>query len=125
MTIESDFKAMNIHLGRIADALEAKNEQQGVVAEASAEVKPAAKKAAKKTTSEKDNKTQVGKPKEDPIDDGLELKDVRAALKKLQAAESQGHVKSLLKRHGASTLGQLEQAKYSIVISEALETAGE
>jgi Ca2+-binding EF-hand superfamily protein len=50
---------------------------------------------------------------------------VRAALKELQETINQAAVKSLLKKYGASTLGQLSEKKYQRVIDDAKEQVEE
>lgn len=116
MTIESDFKAININLGRIADALEGLLAVQGVVAEP----EPATKKVAKKKTSKK----VVGKKDDEPEGQPpLNKADVRQALQELKAATNQAEVKSLLKAYGASTLGQVDEKHYGRIITEARERA--
>ena len=116
---------MEAQLKRIADSLEAIAASQGIVSgelppaeepKAPAKKKvPAKKKAAKKT---------VGKPKEE-VETELTIKgDVRPVLKRLRDEVSQAAVKSLLKKHGASTVQQLEPAKYQAIIDDAKTELG-
>jgi hypothetical protein len=88
--------------------------EQGVVAE------PAKKKAAKKKAAKKkaSNKTVVGKTDDDD-DAEHTFDDVRTALKNLKAGISQAAVKSLLKKYGASTIGQVDEKHYGQLIAEA------
>ena len=113
MTIESDIASIRINLGRIADALESKNEQQGVVPapnERQAElplepVKKTQKKVAKKKG---EKKTVIGKvaKKSDAVEWTIPL--LRAQLHLLQEHTNKASAKSLLKKYGASTLKQLD-----------------
>lgn len=118
MTIEADLKKIEGHLDRIGDALEALLAERGYVATSPTTVdddKPKPKKDKKKTVVGKTDKKKKGDDAE------LTLKDVRAALKELQEALNQAAVKSLLKKFGASTLGQLDESKYQRVIDDAKE----
>ena len=99
---------------RLAAALLA---DQGVVAEPVAETKPAKKKAAKKKAAKK---TIVGKPTEESTSE-FELDDLRTALKTLKSEVSQAAVKSLLKKYGASTIGQVDVKHYAQLIGDAEE----
>jgi hypothetical protein len=135
MTIENNLK-------RIADALEALVASQGIVPEQldlvddapgaekpEPEKKPAAKKTSKKKTSKKVSKKKtgkkVGKPKEE-VETDLTIKDdVRPVLKRLREEVSHAAVKSLLKKHGASTLQQLDPSKFENIIADALNELGE
>lgn len=112
MSIESDFKAMNINLGRIATALEGLLAEQGVVVDA--EAVPTKKKG---TNKKKSNKTVVGKPKEESTSE-FTFDDVRTKLKLLKAEVSQAAVKSLLKKYGASTIGQVDEKHYARLIAD-------
>lgn len=127
MTIESDLKKIEAHLGRIGDALEALLAERGYVPTSPTTVDESKGKGKGKGKGKaKDKKTTVGKTKDDD-DKGsdLELKDVRAALKELQETINQAAVKSLLKKYGASTLGQLSEKKYQRVIDDAKEQVEE
>jgi hypothetical protein len=127
MTIESDLKKIEAHLGRIGDALEALLAERGYVPTSPTTVDDDKSKGKGKGKGKgKDKKTTVGKTKDDD-DKGsdLELKDVRAALKELQETINQAAVKSLLKKYGASTLGQLSEKKYQRVIDDAKEQVEE
>lgn len=126
MSIDSDIASVKIHLGRIADALEALLAERGYVPTGPTSIEddddddePTPK---KKKGKKKSKTIKVGKDKEkDP--DAPSLKEVRAALKLLQEAINQAAVKSLLKKYGASTLGQLDESKYQRVIDDAMEDA--
>lgn len=117
---------MEAQLKRIADSLEAIAANQGIVADVPGdepEAKPPAaskKKASKKKASKKKaSKKTVGKKKEE-VETELTIKDdVRPVLKRLRAEVSHAAVKSLLKKHGASTLQQLEPEKFQLVIDDA------
>lgn len=127
MAIETDLATIRLHLARIADALEALLAEHGYVPTSPTEVeepKPT-KKTTKKTTKKKENKVTIGKDK-NKEDVEYTLKDVREYLHHLQhSTGSQAEVKSLLKQHGASTLGQLDESKYKQVIATVVERAGE
>jgi len=113
MSLESDLKAINTHLARIADALEGLLANQGIVSEPKADpkAKPTKdKKAPKQRVIGKPDKTDAAEPTFD---------DVRTALKAVKAEVSQAKVKSLLKEYGASTIGQLPEAKYGRIIADA------
>lgn len=130
MTMESELK-------RIADALEAIAANQGIVPDVPGDepaAKPAAskktskktsKKASKKTSKKASKKTAVGKPKEETETELTIKEDVRPVLKRLRDEVSHAAVKSLLKKHGASTIQQLEESKYQRIIDDALEELGE
>ena len=126
MGIESDLKQAKLHLARIADALEALLAERGYVPTGPTSVEedddePTEPKK-KKKKAKKEKKTEVGKKKDDDNDEiELTLPDVRAALKELQETVNQAAVKSLLKKYGASTLGQLKENKYQRVIDDAKE----
>jgi phytoene dehydrogenase-like protein len=127
MTIEEALARSALNLGRIADALEALVNSQGIVPgtkvtveeiEPEPEKKPASKKKASK-------KQTVGK-KEEEAEVTLTIKDdVRPVLKRLREDKSHAAVKSLLKTYGASTLQQLEEKNFANVIADALEQLGE
>jgi len=123
MSIDSDIASVKIHLGRIADALEALLEERGYVPTGPTSVEPEPKKGGKKKGKKKKGKeTVVGKKKDKDADnDVVDVKEVRKALKLLQAAVNQAAVKSLLKKYGASTLGALDESKYQRVIDDAME----
>ncbi len=122
MTIESDIASVKIHLGRIADALEALLAERGYVPSGPTTVEDEPKPKSKK----KGKKTVVGKPDKKKGDDTeLTDKDVRAELKILQETVNQAAVKSLLKQYGASTLGQLSEKKYQRVIDDARQRVEE
>ena len=123
MALETDLASIKIHLGRIADALEALLAEHGHVPTSSTTVeplepqedldlKPAKKKSKKKAAKKKVVGTKAVQESE------YELKDVRAKLHELQEAESQAAVKSILKKYNASTLKQLEVEHYERVIDE-------
>lgn len=118
MTIEAQLTAINTELKRIADALEGLLAEQGVVSEP--EKAPAKKKTSKKKPAKKkdDNKQVIGK-QDDGDDAAYEFGDVRTALKNLKAEVSQAAVKSLLKKYGASTIGQVDEKHYGVLIAEA------
>jgi phytoene dehydrogenase-like protein len=137
MTIEEALARSALNLGRIADALEALVNSQGIVPgtkvtveeiEPEPEKKPASnKKATKKKASKKkaSKKQTVGK-KEEEAEVTLTIKDdVRPVLKRLREDKSHAAVKSLLKTYGASTLQQLEEKNFANVIADALEQLGE
>jgi hypothetical protein len=121
MSIDSDIASVKIHLGRIADALEALLAERGYVPTGPTSIEP---KKGKGKGKGKGKETVVGKTKEKDAD-APELKEVRKALKLLQEAVNQAAVKSLLKKYGASTLGQLDESKYQRVIDDAMEDADE
>lgn len=121
MSIDTDIASVKIHLGRIADALEALLAERGYVPTGPTTVDPKKGKGKGKGKG-KPKETVVGKTKEKDSDVPA-LKEVRAALKALQEAVNQAAVKSLLKKYGASTLGQLDESKYQRVIDDALEDA--
>lgn len=128
MAIETDLATIRLHLARIADALEALLAEHGYVPESPTEVKEPTKPApAKKTTQKKkkENKVTIGKEqKKEAVE--YDLKDVRRYLHHLQESTgSQAEVKSLLKKFNATTLGQLDEAKYAAVVNEIVERAGE
>ena len=131
MTIESDIASIRIDLGRIADALEAKNEQQGVVADPDPAhqtelplepVKKTQKKVAKKKG---EKKTVIGKvaKKSDTVEWTIPL--LRAQLHLLQEHTNKASAKSLLKKYGASTLKQLDETKYARLASDIAEQLDE
>ena len=124
MSINTDIANVEIHLGRIADALEALLAERGYVPTGPTTVEPKKDSKGKGKGKGKPKETVVGKTKEKEKDaDVPALKEVRAALKKLQEAVNQAAVKSVLKKYGASTLGQLDESKYQRVIDDALEDA--
>ena len=140
MTIEEVLSRLAINTGRIAAALEAIANSQGIVSgelppnnedDESEEVqpKPAAKKKTKKKTSKKkkaSNKQKVGKDDDDDDNSGLTIvDDVRPVLKKLREEVSHAAVKSLLKRYGAITLKDLKEKDYAKVIADAMEELGD
>ncbi len=99
-------------LERIATALE--NVDSAILRaetpNASEDKPPPKKKAAS-------NKKVVGKEKQiDP--DAPDKQAVRDALQTLQKATTPAQAKSILKAHGASTLGNLDEVKYQQVIDE-------
>ncbi len=98
-------------LERIADALEAIVQSQGIVA-GTVEPKPAAKKKASK-------KQVVGKTEKDDDAPEATIEDVREALKQVRAEVSQAEMKSILKKFGASTLKQMDKRHYVNVIKAA------
>jgi hypothetical protein len=106
MTIEAT-------LERIAAALESIAAGGGTVAPAAEEKKaPSTKKASTKKSAEKRVSTEdVGDP-----DYTKEM--VRAKLQELQKATTPAQAKSILKSHGASTIGNLPASKYKQVIDE-------
>jgi hypothetical protein len=53
-----------------------------------------------------------------------DIKEVRAALKKLHKKKGQRFVKSLLKQYNASTIRQLDRKHYTRVIEDALTQIG-
>ena len=130
MTVESELK-------RIGDMLEALVGSQGIVSEAPGDLDKAEdavvesapkKKVAKKKATTK--KTKVGKdPKPDPEPGDAEYltikDDVRPVLKRLRDEVSHAAVKSLLKKHGTSTLPALAPSKFRLVIDEALAELGD
>jgi len=122
MTIESDLKSINSHLSRIAAAMEGLLAEHGHVPESATTVKsPAKKKTSKKKAKARVQtlkETIVGKPSE-ASESEFSFDDVRGALKTLKAEVSQAAVKSLLKKYGASTIGQVDEKHYSQLIAEA------
>jgi hypothetical protein len=144
MTIEEALARSALNLGRIADALEALVNSQGIVPgtnvpgaapwvtveeiEPEPEKKPASKKKAtkKKASKKKASKKQTVGKKEEEAEVTLTIKDdVRPVLKRLREDKSHAAVKSLLKTYGASTLQQLEEKNFANVIADALEQLGE
>jgi glycerate-2-kinase len=129
MTIEEALSRLAMNTGRIADAMEAIASNQGIVADVPgddskppASKKKTAKKASKKKTG---NKTKVGKP-EEPTETDLTIKDdVRPVLKRLREEVNHAAVKSLLKKHGASTLQQLDPSKFQRIIDDANAELGD
>jgi len=134
MSIESDFKQFRIHLSRIADALEALLAERGYVPTGPTsiedddndpttrmDVDKALDKVRKKKAKKGKGKAIVVGKKKDKDDDVIDVKEVRKALTLLQESLGQSHVKSLLKKYGASTLGQLDESKYQRVIDDAME----
>ena len=76
--------------------------------------KKTAKRKAKKKTQKK---TQIGK--DDNPKSKYSADEVREKMKDLQLATgSAAQVKSILKRHGASTFGQLDVSKYDKVVAD-------
>jgi len=132
MQIEEALAKLAINTGRIATALEAIVESQGIVAgtrppaphddqkelplepaaeeKQDAEKKPAKKKG-KKKKGKKKNEIVVGKT-DDEVPE-WDLPGIRGKLHELQEAENQAAVKSALKKFGASTLGQVDAKKYA------------
>lgn len=104
MTIEST-------LERIADALETIAAAGGAVAPIAGNEKPSAKKAAP-------NKKIIGKPTPEPEEGDITKEQVRAKLQELQKATTPAQAKSILKGHGASTIGNLPASKYQQVIDQ-------
>jgi len=105
MTIESA-------LERIAEALETIAAGDGVYAPATPPEKAPPKKAAGKPAKE-----TIGKVAEEP-DDGITKDQVRDKLQQLQKATTPAQAKSILKGHGASTIGNLPVSKYAQVIAQ-------
>jgi hypothetical protein len=138
MTIEADLASIKINLGRIAEALEALVNSQGIVPDVvqledpipdeqgqldleSEEAPPAKKKVSKKKKGKKKDKV-VGKTDDEKPE--YSLKDIRGLLHRLQEQENQAAVKSMLKKFSASTLGQVDEKKYAQLaeaITEALD----
>lgn len=126
MGIESDIASVKIHLARIADALEGlariADALEGLLAEhghvptspTTVEEKPP-----KKASKKKGKKQTIGKDKDKPDPDAPDLNAVRDVLHQLKAGVSQAAVKSLLKKYGASTLGQVDEKHYANVIADA------
>ena len=125
MTIEKDLSEIRTHLGRIAAALEGLLAEHGHVPTSPTTVEqPDEPKPAKKKKSKKKGKKPTKVGKQDDDDRVFTLPDIRAELHKLQEAESQAAVKSLLKKYNASTLGQVDEAHFPKImddIAEALE----
>jgi len=99
-------------LERIATALE-NGASSGAVAATSDVGKTGKATSSKKS---KPNEKVVGKPKETPAEDAPSKQAVREALQSLQQATTPAQAKSILKAHGASTLGNLDEVKYQQVI---------
>lgn len=106
MTIEAT-------LERIAAALESIAAGGGTVAPAADKKAPPAKKASTKKAS---TNKRVGT--EDVGDPEITKEMVRAKLQELQKATTPAQAKSILKSHGASTIGNLPASKYGQVIDE-------
>ena len=128
MTFEDGFARLIMNTGRIADALEALISSQGIVPDTPVpqtmeldledtttreDVDNALDKVRDKK-KKKSKDTVVGKQPKDKTKYGI--KDVRAELHKLQEQENQAAVKSVLKKFGASTLGQVDKKKYAQLI---------
>jgi len=135
MTIEEAFTRLALNSGRIADALEALLASQGHVVDAPDEQgyldfdsegksTPTKKKASKKA-SKKKAKNEVVVGKQDDDDTEYDLPMIRAELHKLQEQENQAAVKSVLKKFGASTLGQVDEKKYSQLFAKIQELLDE
>lgn len=133
MTIEETLSRLAINSGRIADALEAIAGSQGIVPDmpgdddekpvakkkATTKKKTAKKTATKKKASKKKASKKVGKKKAE-VETDLTIKDdVRPVLKQLREEVSHAAVKSLLKKHGASTIQQLDPANFQRIIDDA------
>ncbi len=104
MTIEAT-------LERIAAALETIAAGGGTVAAPAEEKAPP-----KKSSTKKSNEKRVGT--EDVGDPEYTKEMVRAKLQELQKATTPAQAKSILKSHGASTIGNLPASKYKQVIDE-------
>lgn len=102
-------------LERIADAIEAIVQSQGIVA-GTVEPQPVAK---KKAAKKKPDTQVVGKPADngDPVEATIEA--VREALKQVRSQISQAKMKSILKKFGASTLKQMDKRHYANAIKAA------
>lgn len=150
MAIETDLATIKILIGciadaneRIANALEAMLSERGYVPDAPRPASPTPKqldlvdeaayieeeeaaapvekKAAKKKAKKKaKTETVVGKP-DDKDEVVWTLPGIRAELHKLQEQENQAAVKSVLKKFGASTLGQLDIKKYAALAAAVAE----
>ena len=107
MTIEST-------LERIAEALET---IAATYSGTAAPEKAPPKKASTKKAAAKPDKETVGKVDEDP-GDGITKDQVREKLQELQKATTPAQAKSILKGHGASTIGNLPASKYAQVIEQ-------
>jgi hypothetical protein len=110
MSIENNLK-------RIADALEALVNAQGIVAEPATKAEPAKKPAAKKPAAEKKapGKKPAAEKKEKPA--ALSIKDdIRPLMKQLRTEVGPAAVKTILKKYDATTLQQLDAKDYSKVI---------
>lgn len=104
MTIEAT-------LERIAAALESIAAGGGTVAPAEDKKAPPKKAANKKSTNKRVGTEDVGDPE-------YTKEMVRAKLQELQKATTPAQAKSILKSHGASTIGNLPASKYKQVIDE-------
>jgi FtsZ-interacting cell division protein YlmF len=132
MTIEEALSRLAINTGRIADALEAIANSQGIVPEAPGEpekkepAKPAAKKTTKKKASKKASKKKtVGKETEKSESKLTIADDVRPVLKRLRDEVNHAAVKSLLKKYGASTIPTLDPKHFENIIADALKELGD
>jgi len=125
MTIEEALSTLALNTGRIATALEAIAQSQGIVSgEAEAAVKPAAKKKApgKKPAAEKKAPAKKASKKASAKKKALTIKDdVRPVLKRLRDEISHDAVKALLKKYDASTIQQVDESNFQNVIDDALE----
>jgi hypothetical protein len=110
MTIEAT-------LERIAAALESIAAGGGTVAPAAERDDPKPEKAPpKKSSTKKSAEKRIGT--EDVADPDYTKEMVRAKLQELQKATTPAQAKSILKSHGASTIGNLPASKYKQVIDE-------
>ena len=128
MSLESNLAKLADVNTRIAVALEAIAQSQGIVSgEAEAAAKPAAekkapgkKKAAKKTASKKAPAKKAAEKPASKIK--LTIKDdVRPTLKRLRDEVSHDAVKALLKKYDATTIQQLDEKDYINIIKDAQE----
>lgn len=101
-------------LERIADALEAIVQSQGIVA-GTVEPQPVKKASKKKAASQVVGKVE----KQDGDASEATIEGVREALKQVRAEVSQAKMKSILKKFGASTLKQMDKRHYANAIKAA------
>ena len=136
MTLEEAFARLAINSGRIADALEALTKSQGIVAnppeaieppdddQEQLDLKPPADEKPEpkpKVKKEKKKKNEVVVGKTDDETPEWDLPGIRGLLHKLQEQENQAAVKSVLKKFGASTLGQVDKKKF-VQLAETIES---
>lgn len=110
------------NLERIADALEAIVQSQGIVAGTTPA--PETKDTPTPRLRKKDKTQVVGKPDANldldlETDDEPTLQDVRTILKLVREQTSHAQVKSILKSFGASTLKQMNKKNYAAAIAAA------
>ena len=102
-------------LERIAKALETIAVELGSISEMPDDDTPAKEEKPAKKPPAKDKQTKVGSD-DDQVD--VTKEEVRAKLQAVQKATTPAQAKSILKGHGASTIGNLAVSKYPLVIAD-------